>query len=109
SRAEVRQCQGLIVEECSSLNAPGGWRRPLAGRNQRNRTDGASRSALELERRSDEHRSNGRKLVEVGEVGEPELAGAVHDGMIRKRRIVRGAYAGVGPDRFGAYPENVAL
>src|SRR5690606_12920690 len=39
----------------------------------------------------------------------PELAGAVHDGMIRKRRIVRGAYAGVGPDRFGAYPENVAL
>ena len=41
----------------------------------------------DLERRRDHDRAGRRQLVEVAQAGEAELAGAVHDRVIRERRI----------------------
>src|SRR5262249_31144365 len=50
-----------------------------------------------------------RELVEVAEAGQPELAVAVHGGVVRERRIELARLAGVGADRLDADAEDVAL
>src|SRR5689334_13406516 len=63
----------------------------------------------DLERRGDHNRAGGRKLVEIAQAGEAELAGTVHQRMVGKRRVEGAGLARVGADRLDADAQDIAL
>src|SRR5262249_40918355 len=63
----------------------------------------------DLERRGDQYRAGRRQLIKVAETRQAELAGAVHDRVIRKRRRECPGLAGIGADGLDADAEHVAI
>src|SRR6185503_6409013 len=81
---------------------------PRLGRDR----DDAERAAAavdDLERRGNHDGTGRRQLVEIAETREAELARAVHDRVIRERRIERPRLAGIGANRLGADAQHVAI
>ena len=58
-------------------------------RDECDRADRTAAAADDLQRRGDHHRAGRRQSIEIAEAGQAELAVAVHDVVIRKRRIER--------------------
>src|SRR6478752_2212410 len=56
-------------------------------RSQGNDPQRTARAVHDLQRRGNYHGAHGRKLVKVAQSRQPELAAAVHDVVIGKRRI----------------------
>src|SRR6185436_8615535 len=81
----------------------------LLGRRDGDDAQRAAAAVDDLERRRDDYRAGRRQLIEVAETREAELAGAVHDGVIGKRRRERGGLSRVGADGLDADAEHVAI
>jgi hypothetical protein len=63
----------------------------------------------DLERRGDDDGAGGRQLIQVRQACQAELPRAVHDRVVRERRVERARLAGIGADRLDADAEHVAL
>src|SRR5262249_43645771 len=75
-----------------------------SGGHDRDDPQRAATAVHDLQWRGDDDGSDRRQLIQIAEAREPELAGAVHDRVIRERRIESARLAGVGADRFDADP-----
>src|SRR5207237_1258843 len=62
-----------------------------------------------FQRRGDDDRSGRRKLIEITQACEAELPCAVHDRVVRKRRVEGARLARVGADRLDADADDVAI
>src|SRR5450631_1608440 len=78
-RHETRSFEGVP----SGRIAAAGY--PWSGGNQRQSADGTARAVLDLQRRRDENGTGRRQLIEIGQAGKAELAGAVHQRVRRER------------------------
>src|SRR3712207_91312 len=70
----------------------------IIGRSDREHAQRATAAFDDLERRGDHDRAGGRKLVEIAEAGKAKLAGAMHQRMVRKRRVEGASLARIGAD-----------
>src|SRR4029450_454757 len=59
-------------------------------------------SVNDLQRRGEQGGGVWRQPIQIAEAGQPELAGAVHDGVVGERRIETAGLAGIGADGFDA-------
>jgi len=69
----------------------------------------AARSADDLQRRSNDHSTGWRKLIQVAQARQTELSAAVHQIVVREGRIEAGCLSGVGPNRLHADPQHISF
>src|SRR5688572_33201429 len=70
---------------------------------------GAAAAANQLQRRGDHYRTRRWQSLQVTQAGQSELTAAVHDVVIRKRRIERAGLSGIRADCLDADPQHIAL
>src|SRR5262249_19998668 len=85
---------------------------PASAFNLRSNCDDSQRTAGTahyLQRGCDDDGSCRRKLIQVAKAGQAKLAAAVHEVMVRKRRLERERLASIGPNRLHADPQHVSV
>src|SRR5580692_818447 len=70
------------------------------------RTAGA---ADDFQWRGDHDGAGGRKLIKVRQAGQPKLAAAVHQIVVREGWVKSGGLTGIGPDRFYPDPQHIPI
>ena len=87
-------------EESVHASPPG---EPKGSRHKRDCADRTAAAADQLQRRGDDDRAGRRQPIEIAQAGQAELAVAVHDVVIRKRRIES---CRPGPHRCRSFPRR---
>src|SRR5688572_14182686 len=76
---------------------------------QRDCSNRAATPPHELQWRGDHDRASRWQSIQIAQAGESELAAAVHDVVIRKRRIERAGLSGIRADGLDANTEDIAI
>src|SRR5467141_5040945 len=69
--------------------------------------EGAAGAVDDFEGGGDDHGAGGGQLIEIAKAGEAKLSAAVHDVVVRERRVKLGGLAGVGSYRFDSDAQDV--
>src|SRR5438445_7782464 len=69
----------------------------------------AARAVDNLQWRGDDYGAGRWELIQVAQAGQAKLAAAVHDVVVRERRVKGSGPAGVRPNRLHADAQNVTL
>src|SRR5258708_3653656 len=80
-----------------------------ASRCDGNSPQGTAGASDDFQRRCNDDRSGRRKLIEIAQTGQTKLAAAVHEVVIRKRRVKRGGLPGIGSNRLHADAQHISL
>src|SRR5581483_681586 len=89
---------------------PGSWLlSPRSALDEGEHAGRAAGAADDRQRRGDQDRAGRWELGQVGELGQPVLAGAEQEGVTRERRVEAVGGASVGADRLDADPDDRRL
>src|SRR6201986_4616459 len=97
--APMRSCSTSALKVRSAMSVS----------DERQHAQRAAGAVLDLERRRDDDRAGGGKLVEIGEALQPIAAGAMKQRVRRILRFEQMRLAGIGADGFGAETVRVTL